>query len=71
MQEEEDRGRTDVARNERENSGILGSENGDRGRATEEGERGQRGEREREREELAAEFVDDLLHVCQHVYVSR
>lgn len=49
MQEEEDRGRTDVARNERENSGILGSENGDRGRATEEGERGQRGERERER----------------------
>lgn len=45
MQEEEDRGRTDVARNERENSGILGSENGDRGRATEEGERGQRGER--------------------------
>lgn len=47
--QEEDRGRTDVARNERENSGILGSENGDRGRATEEGERGQRGERERER----------------------
>lgn len=47
MEEEEDRGRTDVARNERErereNSGILGSENGDRGREKE-------GKEERERE---------------------
>lgn len=68
MQEEEDRGRTDVARNERENSGILGSENGDRGRAR---RREKEGKEEREREELAAEFVDGLLHVCQHVYVSR
>lgn len=48
---------------------ILGSENGDRGRATEGGrKRAKRRERERE---LAAEFVDGLLHVCQHVYVSR
>lgn len=70
MQEEEDRGRTDVARNERENSGILGSENGDRGRARRREKEGKE-EREREREELAAEFVDGLLHVCQHVYVSR
>lgn len=68
MEEEEDRGRTDVARNERERER---EDSGIGERRSREGERGQRGERERERGELAAEFVDGLLHVCQHVYVSR
>lgn len=65
---EEDRGRTDVARNERAPDSGIGerrSREGDGGREKE-------GKEERERErELAAEFVDGLLHVCQHVYVSR
>lgn len=69
MQEEEDRGRTDVARNERERE-LWDSGIGER-RSREGNGGGRKRAKRREREELAAEFVDGLLHVCQHVYVSR